>query len=546
MPNRLSEVPHWRILLLEAGGEETQIDDVPAYKTYSQSERSTILWPRWTQPEPRTCGGTPCFWPGGKVLGGTSTINTLIYARGFQKDYDNWHSLGNYGWNWRSVLSAFKKSENNLDPLYSQDTEYHSTGGYLDVQTFPYHDNNTQAILDAYKELGYNNTDYNGPRPTGIFLMQGTVKNGVRQSTNTAFLQPIRRRENLHIVTGVRVTKLIIDAYKRVEGVEYVLESDLTRKGKVFADKEVILSAGALSSPQILMLSGIGPKETLSNLGIQVVKDSKVGYNLMNHPTSVGVTVNLTRSSTVPSSKQEWLADIEEYVRARNGPLSATGISQLSGYIPSSLATDDYPDIKFGFSFNDVNTEGNSIPGSYYTQVTVGPYYVRPKSRGFLTINSTDPFDVPLVYPNLLANPEDRAPLIEGHLFAMKLAQTRAFEENGFVLDTTHIQGCEREEFGTYAYFSCALDQFLATAHHMAGTCKMGNRTDPDAVVDPQLRVYGVTNLRVVDASIMPAIPSANTNAPSIMIGEMASNFIKTAHLWRRGYHHYRGKWRRS
>lgn len=546
MPNRLSEVRHWKILLLEAGGEETEIADVPAYKSYSQSEQSTILWPRWTQPEPRTCGGTPCFWPGGKVLGGTSTINTLLYARGFKKDYENWYRLGNYGWNWQSVLSSFKKSENNLDPIYSEDTEYHSTGGYLDVQTFPYQDNNTQTVLDAYKELGYNNTDYNGPQPTGIFLMQGTVSNGVRQSTNSAFLKPVRHRKNLHIVTGVRVTKLIIDKHKRVEGVEYVLESDHTQKGKVFADKEVILSTGALSSPQILMLSGIGPKETLDKLGIKVVKDAKVGYNLMNHPTSVGVTVTLARSSTVPSTKEEWLADIREYTRSRDGPLSATGISQMSGYIPSSLATDDYPDIKFGFSFSDVNTEAVSVPGSYYDKITIGPYYVRPKSRGFFSINSTDPFDLPLIYPNTLADPEDRGPLIEGHLFAMKLAQTEAFRRNGFVLDTTKIQGCEDEEFGTYAYFSCALDQYVATAHHMAGTCKMGNSSDADAVVDPELRVYGVTKLRVVDASITPAIPSANTNAPSIMIGEMASDFIKTSHLCRHAYRCNRQKSGRS
>jgi choline dehydrogenase-like flavoprotein len=538
-------VPHWRILLLEAGGEETQIDGVPAYKTYSQSDRSPILWPHWTQPEPRTCGGTPCFWPGGKVLGGTSTINTLIYARGFKKDYDNWYSLGNYGWNWEAVLRYFKKSENNLDPVYSQDTRYHSTGGYLGIQTFPYRDRNTYTVLDAYKELGYNNTDYNGPQPTGIFLMQGTVRNGVRQSTNTAFLNPIRHRKNLHIITGVRVTKLIIDGYRRVKGVEYVPDADRARKGKVFADKEVILSAGALSSPQILMLSGIGPKETLNNLGIKVVKDSKVGYNLMNHPTSVGVTVTLSRSSTVPRSKEEWLEDIKKYVKTRDGPLSATGVSQLSGYIPSSLATEDYPDIKFGFSFSDVNTQGDNIPRSYYTKITVGPYYVRPKSRGFFTINSTNPFDLPLVYPNLLANPQDRKPLIEGHIFALKLARTKAFEKSGFVLDTTRIQGCEGEAFGTREYFSCALDQYVATAHHMAGTCKMGNRTDQDAVVDPELRVYGVKNLRVVDASIIPVIPSANTNAPSIMIGEMASDFIKLGHPWRRGYRHYRKKsWR--
>jgi choline dehydrogenase-like flavoprotein len=212
--------------------------------------------------------------------------------------------------------------------------------------------------------------------------------------------------------------------------------------------------------------------------------------------------------------------------------LSATGISQLSGYIPSSDATDDYPDLKFGFSFSDVSTEGADIPASYYSRITVGPYHVRPKSRGFFTINSTDPFQPPLVYPNLLENPEDKKPLIEGHLFALKLANTTAFKEGGFVLDTTKMQGCELETFGTYQYFDCVLDKYVSAAHHIVGTCKMGNSSDPEAVVDPELRVYGVRNLRVVDASIMPVIPSANTNAPTIMIGEKASDLIKKAHKY--------------
>jgi len=403
----------------------------------------------------------------------------------------------------------------------------------LGVQTFPYQDKNTYAVLDAYRELGYNNTDYNGPHPTGIFLMQGTVKGGVRQSTNKAFLKPIRQRKNLHVVTGVRVTKLIIGKDNRVTGVEYVLESDHAKKGKVFASKEVILSAGTLASPHILMLSGIGPKETLNKLGIKVVKDSKVGFNLMNHPTSIGVTVKLNRSSTVPNTKREWLADIRHYVETRKGPLSATGISQLSGYIPSSLATDDYPDVKFGFSFSDVETENSNVPGSYYGNITVAPYHIRPKSRGFLTINSTDPFDLPLIYPKLLSNSNDRRPLIEGHLFAMKLAQTKTFKENGFLLDTTKIEGCEGKMFGSYEYFACALDQYVGSAHHMSGTCKMGPLRDPDAVVDPELKVYGVRNLRVVDASIIPIIPSSNTNAPSIMIGEKGSDLIKQTYLKR-------------
>jgi choline dehydrogenase-like flavoprotein len=250
----------------------------------------------------------------------------------------------------------------------------------------------------------------------------------------------------------------------------------------------------------------------------------------MNHPISIGVTVNLTRSSTVPRSKEEWLSDIRQYEKTRDGPLSTTGTLQLSGYIPSSDATDDYPDLKFEFAFSDVSNDSAHIPASYYSRITVLPSHLRPKSRGFFTINSTDSFDPPLIYPNLLENPEDRKPLIEGQLFAFKLANTKAFKESGFVLDTRKIKGCKSETFGTYQYFNCVLDKYVEVAHHMVGTCKMGNSSDTQAVVDPEMRVYGVRNLRVVDASIMPVIPSANTNAPTIMIGEKASDLIKMAH----------------
>ena len=528
--HRLSEIGHWNILLLEAGQDSTEIDDVPAYKSYLQTDQSTILWPYWTQPEPSTCGGNPCFWPIGKVLGGTSTINTMLYARGFKGDYDHWAKLGNRGWDWKTVLHYFKKSENNLDEIYADDTEYHATGGYLSVQTFPYHDENTYNVIKAYEELGYNNTDYNGPNPTGIFLMQGTVKNGVRQSTNNAFLKPVRHRKNLHVVTGVRVTKLIFDKHNAAQGVEYVFENDHSQKGQVFAKKEVILSAGALASPHILLLSGIGPRKTLSKLGIKVVKDSKVGYNLQNHATSVGVSLTITNTSTVPTSKEEWLNDIREYVDSQDGPLSATGLSQMSGYFPTSRATRDYPDIKYGFSFSDVDTQGVNVPAAYYSKVGIGPYMIRPKSKGFLTINTTDPFSQPLIYPRLLSHPDDRARLLEGHLMALDIAKTKAFRDAGYVLDTTKYPGCEDEAFGTPGYYECAMVQYVGSAHHYSGTCKMGPRHDRDAVVDPRLRVHGVRKLRVVDVSITPKIPSANTNAPAIMIGEKASDMIKEDH----------------
>ena len=467
----------------------------------------------------------------GKVLGGTSTINTLLYARGFKQDYDLWEELGNYGWNWENVLSYFKKSEDNLDSLYAQDEEHHSKGGYLGIQTFPYHDQNTYTVVKAYEELGYKNTDYNGAHPTGIFMMQGTIRDGMRESAYNSFLKPIRYRKNLDIVTGIRITNLIINHYKVVRGIEYVLENDHSNTGKVFANKEVILSAGTFGSPQILMLSGIGPKHTLQKLGIPVVRDAKVGYNLQNHPTSVGVTVKVTNSSTLPRSNQEWLGHIKEYMVNKTGPLSATGISQMSGYNPSSGETEDYPDIKFGFSFSDVNTQNAFLPGSYYDRITIDPYYMRSRSRGVFTINSTDPFSHPLIYPNLVSDPRYRLPLVEGHLLALKIAQTESFKKAGYEIDTNQLEGCEYEIFGTKEYFECVVGRYVGSAHHYTGTCKMGPSYDLDAVVSPRLKVYGVHSLRVIDASIIPEIPSANTNAAAIMIGEKGSDIIKQDHL---------------
>ncbi|XP_069694934.1 glucose dehydrogenase [FAD, quinone]-like isoform X2 [Periplaneta americana] len=506
---------------------------IPAYKSFSQTLNSSIIFPYMTEAEPATCAGSPCFWPTGKVLGGSSTINTLLYARGFKKDYDKWHDMGNYGWDWITVLQYFKKSENNLDPKYAKYIKYHSTGGYQSVQMFPYQDMNVYTVLDAYKELGYSNTDYNGPHPTGVFLVQGTVKDGFRMSTNDAFLTPVRNRKNLVVATGIRATKIIInDETKTAIGVEYAVENDREYKGSVYASKDVVISAGAIESPHLLMLSGIGPQETLQKLGIPVIKDSKVGYNLINHPTSVGVTLNLTDSSTFPASKAEWLAHIDQFVRYHKGPLSSIGLSQLSGYIPSSKATVDYPDLKYGFSFSDASTGAAFLPSSYYNRITIGPYLVRPQSRGYLTINSRNPFDQPLIFPRMLSNPDDRKRLIDGHLFAFKLASAQVFRDKNIFIDTTKERGCENEEFGTEEYFGCVLDHYVGTAHHLAGTCKMGPYKDPDAVVDPELKVHGISNLRVVDVSIVPESPSSNTNAPAIMIAEKASDMIKDAY-WR-------------
>ncbi|KAJ9585498.1 hypothetical protein L9F63_002699 [Diploptera punctata] len=202
-------------------------------------------------------------------------------------------------------------------------------------------------------------------------------------------------------------------------------------------------------------------------------------------------------------------------------------VSQMSGYFPSSFATEDYPDIKYLFAFSDIDTQAFEMPFSYYNQIYINPYVMRPLSKGYLTINSTDPFAAPLIYPRLLTNPKDREILLQGHLKAMEIATTETFQDAGYILDETKYEGCEEEEFGSREYFSCVLTKYVDIAHHFSGTCKMGPSNDKEAVVDPRLRVYGVKYLRVVDASIIPQIPSGNTNAPAIMIGEMASDIIK-------------------
>ncbi|XP_069690299.1 glucose dehydrogenase [FAD, quinone]-like [Periplaneta americana] len=536
--NRLSENRDWSVLLLEAGGEEPYISSIPGYKGYTQVPQSGLLWSYHTQPVPVICGGQPCSWDVGKVLGGSSSINTMIYARGFKKDYDRWAENGNYGWNWDTVLQYFKKSENNLNHFEVSNPEYHATGGYQSVSTFPYRDQNVGALLKAYSELGYQEVDYNGPRPIGVTVTQTTSAFGRRASTNTAFLKPIRNeRPNLHIVTRAVVTKLVIDPKSdTVVGVEYDADGDRSVHGVVYAKKEVIVSTGSLRSPILLQQSGIGPRNILEPLGIPVISDLKVGYNLQNHPTSLGVTLRLTNTSTLPKSEKQWLEHVYTYLETYNGPLSASGISQVSGYYNTSFATSDDPDIKMGFSYADVSTQSVQIPSSYYNRIDIGPYLVKPRSKGYVVINSTDPYAEPIIYSQVNGTEEDLEPLAEGYVFAYKLAQTETLKKYGYIIDKTPIAGCENNEFGTIQYFKCVLGKFLSSAHHFTGTCKMGPSSDSEAVVSPELKVYGVNNLRVVDASIMPIIPSSNTNAPTIMVGEKASDMIKADWLHEQYY----------
>lgn len=279
LANRLTENPKVSVLLLEAGPDENEVTDVPSLAAYLQL--SSLDWSYKTEPSNSACLGmvnNRCNWPRGKVLGGSSVLNYMIYVRGNKNDYDNWAQMGNTGWDYKSVLPYFKKSEDNRNPYLAR-TPYHSSGGYLTVQESSWHTPLAAAFVEAGTEIGYENRDINGEKQTGYMIAQGTIRRGSRCSTAKAFLRPIRLRPNFHLALNAFVTKIEIDPKtKRAWGVEFVRHN---RKQIIRARREVILSAGAINSPQILMLSGVGPRDHLEAMGIPVLKDLPVGNNLM-------------------------------------------------------------------------------------------------------------------------------------------------------------------------------------------------------------------------------------------------------------------------
>ncbi|KAF3430485.1 hypothetical protein E2986_06927, partial [Frieseomelitta varia] len=522
LANRLSEVKQWKILLIEAGIEEPEVAGIPGFAY--MLPRSNIDWIYHTQPQQYACQSNKekeCVTPRGKVMGGSSTINMMMYVRGNSRDYDEWAEAGNCGWSYEEVLPYFLKSENNLDPeVVKENPRYHSQGGYQSVERFPYNDINNDIILKAWQELGYELVDVNANNQLGVTILQTTSANGTRQSTNKAFIQPIRcSRKNLTIKTESYVTKLLIDSKtKRVTGVEYTSRNNRTKLNTVVVKKEVILSAGSINSPKILMLSGIGPAEELEKYGIQVISNLSVGRNLQDHVMTTGLVIGLNFISTYENiSMME--EDLSYYSETHRGPLSAAGIVGFCAFAQTSYQHENgVPDIQFlfrGSSLEDflndpVEAYDTSIsPLSYYNSINILPILLSPKSRGFILLNGN--LDV----------------LTEGVEIALKLFDTKSFKKYDFRLIDKPLPGCEEFEFGERDYWKCVIMEYTGTIYHPVGTCKMGPKSDPEAVVDERLKIYGIDGLRVVDASIMPKIVRGNTNAPTIMIAEKASDMIK-------------------
>lgn len=514
---------------------------------FMSMEKTEHDWQYYTEKHDKYCRSfkNGCYWPRGKMLGGSHAINALIYFRGNAEDFNNWDRLGNPSWNYESVLEYFKRTERNLNRTLAdkENKKWHGDNGAMPIDHYSDSDNIRHVFIQAAKEYGYDLVDdLNGNVALGFTYLQGTMKNGQRFTTAKSLLVPAKDRENLHIIKHAHVTKVVVDASNTVTGVEFTYKNE--HKLDVKTKKEVILSSGAVNSPHLLMLSGIGPKKHLEHIGIPVVKDLPVGKNLQDHVIAP-ILFQFHKSTAKPESITDQLDDLYQYIMNRNGPLAGIGSINLAGLINSENHT-GYPDIElqcFDFKKGSINLEKNLRTLGYKENVIeafvransegeVNNVYVellRPESTGEILLQSSNPFQKPKIIPNYFEKEEDVRTLIRGIQFTTGFLKSKAFKEHEGELVRIAFDDCDKHEYKSYDYWKCYLSHMATTVYHPVGTCKMGPDTDKEAVVDSELRVKGIKGLRVIDASIMPKMVSANTNAATIMIGEKGADFIKSA-----------------
>lgn len=509
LANRLSADPAVRVLLLEAGGRDTYpwIHIPVGYFKTMHNPRTD--WCYRTEPDPGL-NGRSIQWPRGKVLGGSSSINGLLYIRGHQADYNHWRQLGNTGWAWDDVFPYFIRAENQE----RGPDEFHGVGGPLSVSNMRIRRPLTEAFIAAAIQAGVPaNDDFNGPAQEGVGYFQLTARNGFRCSTAVAYLNPVKHRDNLKIITSTLVHRVLIKDGRAV-GIEY---STGGTAQSARARAEVILSAGAIGSTQILLLSGIGRGPSLQDLGIPVIHPLPgVGENLQDH-LQIRAVYRTKRPMTLNDEvhnplRKMWIG--LEYMLFRTGPMSM-GASQVCAFVRSAPEIEQ-PDIQFHIQPLSADKPGEGL--HRFSAFTSSTCQLRPESRGRIVLKSPDPAAHPAIHPNYLATPRDQEIAVAGMKWSRRIAAAPAL--------ACHI--AEELDPGPGKQTDEALLDHArntgTTIYHPVGTCKMG--TDAMAVVDPRLRVHGLKALRVVDASIMPALVSGNTNAPTIMIAEKASDMI--------------------
>ncbi|XP_055644499.1 glucose dehydrogenase [FAD, quinone] isoform X2 [Toxorhynchites rutilus septentrionalis] len=544
--NRLSENPDWKILLLEAGGDPPIESEIP--DTFFAILKTEADWSFYSEPSEKASKSSAqgSFWPRGKMLGGCGALNAMLYVRGNPRDYDQWEQLGNAGWGFDAVLEYFKKSENNMDPDIADafQGKYHGKGGYLNVQRFPTENAMIPVMKNAVKQLGFKElNDINGDEHIGYGLMQGTIVNGTRCSPAKAFLNPIKDRPNLHIIKHARVTNLEQDDNGKYNTVNFYIND---KKMTVKASKEIVLSAGAINTPQLMMLSGIGPRSLLESNGIKVTADLSVGANLQDH-IIVPVLFKLNKSTAeLYNTEQEYVKNLNRYIQDRSGPLASHGITSLAAFLNTVNATDKYPDVQLHFFdfpkgskksilYTDKVGYNEEVCKSFY-DATEEAYIImvfitllNPKSKGSIEIVSPDTSQYlpPKITTGYLEEAEDIGTIIRAVRVLQQLIETPELQGNEAELHRMQITGCSDLKYDEDEYWECYVRHMTLTLYHPVGTARMGPDDDPAAVVDSRLKVRKVDGLRVVDGSIMPIIVSGNTNAPIMMIGEKVSDMIK-------------------
>lgn len=507
---RLSENPAARVLLLEAGGRDWH----PFYKMpagFAKMTKGIGSWGYHTVPQ-RHMNDMVIRYTQAKVLGGGSTVNAQIYTRGNRQDYDEWRQLGCEGWSYADVLPYFRKSEDND----TYDNEFHGKGGPLGVSQPAAPLPICNAYFDAAGQLGIpHNADVNGETQDGVGFYQLTQHHVRRSSASGAFLKPALKRGNLTLRTGVQVQRIKVENGRAV-GVEIT-----SRRGAetIYAASEVILSAGSIGSPKLLMLSGIGPADHLREMGIDVVLDQpEVGSNFQDHLDLFAIVECTGDHSYDKYTKPHWsvVAGLQ-YLLNRSGPV-ASSLFETGGFWYADPDARS-PDIQFHLGLGsgiEAGVDKMINPG-----VTLNSAYLRPRSRGTVRLASADPEVAPLIDPNYWADPHDRIMSIRGLKMAQEILRQDALKP---YVKREVLPGPDVRSEADYFTFAC---RYAKTDHHPAGTCRMGG--DAASVVDPSLKLRGIAGLRVVDASIMPRVTSSNTNAPTIMIAEKAADMIKAS-----------------
>jgi choline dehydrogenase len=555
--SRLSELKQFTVLLLEAGTNENITSQTPSARAILPG--SKYDWGYITESQNNSfiktgINGTRAKWVAGKALGGSSSVNGMIYLRGAPNDYNLWEQNGIADWSYENVLPYFLKSENNTDPELNN--PFHSSNGPLCVSTNAksYFHPVVNTTLNAFIELGVPKQDLNSNYIYGSNFVQQIICDGRRGSAAKGFLEGIYdERENLDVIANAYVTKINFDDNKQAISVSYVRDS---QHFTVRVRKEIILSAGAVKTPQILMLSGIGPQEHLNKFNLPVVVNLEgVGQNLQDHVGAVAQFHNLDMSE---SDKDV----CNEYLFNRTGPLSHQDFTY--GFVNSSLNSDkSWPDIQIETQLYSLKpyfvptSHSNSIYDILYhplfsakvksdvnkLAIIVVPLVARPESRGYLQLRSADPFEQPIIQPNYLTHQNDVKTIIDGMKWGYRLLQTDAYAAFSISAFDYKVEDCmnnytlhndtlfSQMKIPNDEYLECVARHITFVGLHYSGTCKMGLEGDPMAVVNSRLQVFGVKRLRIADASIMPNITTANTNAPTIMIGERAAQFIIEDHF---------------